>query len=863
MADPLDLLIDQAINPAPQIESGSFGNLDSLIDDALAPQIGKNLFEGLTSPVKNIKGAVSGVVDIGKSGYEAATTGDTGAIKRTLRGVGSLGAGAAGAGAGASAGAALGTLLAPFTLGLSIPAGALIGGAGGGALGLLGFNKVADVIETGEPSAAIPTKEDIEQAAYNTGAGLQFGAAPKIVKSGVSSVSKLKNLVSKGVEPLTETGQRLIAKNILNNVDATLESKIDSALATAKSDPYFKYKTTAEVADSPALATAEQALTTGDPAFAAALTEKAGARNLARIENVNKIAPETALTKEAFGELIKENLKQKAGTLKEAAGALYEKTAEIAGDAQIPLYKAKRAIFDAKNKYFGEGAGPMPAELASIYEELQTAKTAAGAKSTGTKPYQVLQNMRSRAAELSYKYKVSGDKRAAAVAGEIASSIDNAITSAAVRSKILPADAAKAWTTARGLYSTMKKTYETGDVAKVFKEKSPLKESKVLTEILKDPESALSYKKAIGKDPQTITAVRSQILDDLITRSSSLSDGQLVNNTFNKYLAQKSGALEQFFTKKHLTDLQKIAEDLKSSEQIRAKARSQMRGGSDTAQKLNVAQYLKDSISQEFGIGGKVAGVLNKVVSNRYSGGAIGAVGGSVMGGPWGAAAGAALGEGVSGALRKLSGKYVNQIEKIIMKAAENPKFASELLKEVTPQRVSYIDSVIRPKIDAVKTEYAAAVAQQQNEKKKQRKPQKATEILQSAVQEEKASEQGNATLNSILDAIRHVESRGNAKAVSKAGAKGAYQFMPETAAAYGLKDPFDEKASREAAGKLIADEFEALGSLPLALAAYNAGRPAVLKAVKKAGSTKWADIVDFLPEETQNYVPLVYEQLR
>lgn len=74
------------------------------------------------------------------------------------------------------------------------------------------------------------------------------------------------------------------------------------------------------------------------------------------------------------------------------------------------------------------------------------------------------------------------------------------------------------------------------------------------------------------------------------------------------------------------------------------------------------------------------------------------------------------------------------------------------------------------------------------------------------------------------LDAVRRVESGGNPNAVSPAGAVGAYQFMPKTAAQFGI-DPRDERQSRIAAGKYLSqlqDQFG--GDRNLALLAYNWG---------------------------------------
>jgi hypothetical protein len=79
-----------------------------------------------------------------------------------------------------------------------------------------------------------------------------------------------------------------------------------------------------------------------------------------------------------------------------------------------------------------------------------------------------------------------------------------------------------------------------------------------------------------------------------------------------------------------------------------------------------------------------------------------------------------------------------------------------------------------------------------------------------------------------LLAAQLFAESNFNPYAVSAAGAQGIAQFMPGTAAAYGLDDPFDAEKAIEAQAHLMSDLLKQFGSVQLALAAYNAGPGAV-----------------------------------
>ena len=85
-----------------------------------------------------------------------------------------------------------------------------------------------------------------------------------------------------------------------------------------------------------------------------------------------------------------------------------------------------------------------------------------------------------------------------------------------------------------------------------------------------------------------------------------------------------------------------------------------------------------------------------------------------------------------------------------------------------------------------------------------------------------------NVPMN-LLAAQLYAESGFNPFATSPAGARGIAQFMPGTARAYGLADPFDARRAIDAQGHLMHDLLEQFGGkVPLALAAYNAGAGAV-----------------------------------
>jgi hypothetical protein len=77
-------------------------------------------------------------------------------------------------------------------------------------------------------------------------------------------------------------------------------------------------------------------------------------------------------------------------------------------------------------------------------------------------------------------------------------------------------------------------------------------------------------------------------------------------------------------------------------------------------------------------------------------------------------------------------------------------------------------------------------------------------------------------------------------------GAQGVAQFMPATAAAMGLKNPFDPLEALQHSARLLRELIGQFGNLGLAAAAYNAGPKRIFDWLAKRGK---------LPEETRNYV--------
>src|SRR6202795_3527694 len=113
---------------------------------------------------------------------------------------------------------------------------------------------------------------------------------------------------------------------------------------------------------------------------------------------------------------------------------------------------------------------------------------------------------------------------------------------------------------------------------------------------------------------------------------------------------------------------------------------------------------------------------------------------------------------------------------------------------------------------------------------------------------------------------LAQAESAFLPQAVSRAGARGIWQFMPFRGEEYDLtrtyyvderSDP--EKATRAAAHHLH-DLYNMFGDWYLVMAAYNSGPGNVIKAIERTGYADFWELQrrNVLPNQTKNYVPII-----
>lgn len=797
--------------------------------------IPQTMVRALLETPKTVASIPSGLLSIAKDTGNAVVNPidsiQDGTTERALRATGGISGAVAGAGLGLKAGAGLGTMVLP---GIGTAVGGGIGTLVGGGLGALGFRKLLQVTGSDEPTSL---KKDMNDLVYDSTQGLAMAGTGKVLQGTGRA--------------LKGSGRLLRAKKAIQELAEEADSLPSNIVAP--DDELAKLTTASEITGDKGLMRAETNIKRLVPEFN---DTSDIAREVERANIARKGLKVTGFDDQVRGELIRKGVKDVKKQRGSVASSLYDDVSQVK-DIDLQNTTFANDILEVMDELDNtpsnapsaiKRAGAISEDVAQFQEELFDLASSGEPVSLSD-----LNALQSEASSMAFRLKNEGGK-SYAVANKLSSTLRDTMDN-------LP-DGSTA-KVARSTWRSYKKSFDEmfgKDATGTTKFGTETTEaSKLPKKALSSPEKIDNFMEIAKDSPIARTALTDHINEQFVSRLEGITSPQGSARITNWWKANK-GQYSKILSPKDVSFMERVVGDVQRARAKFEAARAGSRGISPTAALQNYDKYLRSVVggtTAEFlkknnGLAKKLAfmggGALgyNQGLTNMFVLGSLGAKGIEVLG-------------------NSLS-KVAKGRQKLILDALQDPKVYNEVMS--TPDLAN-----ILPEGSAVGASQLGQFTIEENAKNEQENITQDNNDYKGLLnvpresgakgQSQKKADSGPIT-EDVLDAVRWVESRDGKFLESPAGAKGPYQFMPATAKAYNV-DPTDDnwEDDREGARNLLSDEYKALGSIELALASYNLGRPRLLRAIKKAGTKDWNTVSKLLPKETREYVPKIKKRLK
>ncbi len=682
------------------------------------------------------------------------------------------------------------------------------------------------------------------------GGGLQGGieGASGAVRLGSSAANKARELFSPVVkqEAAQQEAVNVLSKVIDKDEALTALKAFNQADDAApwiqkQSEKYLpQYQRTAEVTQQPGFASIEEALRRVD---AGDFKGQATAQDLAREDARNLIyqgVNKEPLLPSVAGERIREGIQANYTPAKEKVGDFAERA--FLGGEELSTTGAKRSITGNINALTKDGSISLTPDFQQYVNNFKQLPKKVD--------LETLQNYRRTfGAYASPGFNASNqDDIQALVATKLRGVIDDTVNKA-VESGNLSAAQKNAWRNMIQERKAVGATYESKSVSKVlekdrFGQSYKLAAEDVAPKLVETKEEAVRAMQALKGQHTSVDALRSSLMSKIWESSTNKMTGSINPTTFHKQLKLYQEIAPEVLTKAQQTAFSKIAKDVTSQESVKRMAFAASKGNSITSESDNFIDLLHTAVKEN------ATSAVRKAISDI----------------PF-------VGKMADSLINLVDNPAIRQklLNEELAKVAMNPRYAEALLSKspkVAKAALSQLSTNLNKRIEGISgtlgvasgmTGSAITKAKNDNiteiEVKGLPKSSLAEDLFSKKQPEVKKKDvsaiEQEIDQNPYYSALYEVESGRNPKAKNpKSTAKGAFQFIDDTAKRVGLKDSYDLGQSFEAVQKLTQPHAKEFGEDPRTLYAAHFLGATLLRKVLNDKPLK--------PEEEKNVKELI-----